>query len=357
MKRDIPWGWLVLSFLLLCPAFAQDKQNTMSSKEARPAPPLQLEDVPQTPSLQEERDTSISVEMKIAMEEALKRKEYEKVELQLVKLIEQNPQAAPLLTFLGRVFFLDAKPLNSAVAFKKAERLAPLKESDQYLLALCWVAMQKSQYAAEEFQKLQQAYPQNPLYLYWLGRIDYDNYRYEAAVTRFQKALELDPQYVKVYDNLGLCYEMMSDFARAEPNYVKGVQLNRSQKNPSAWPPLNYATFLVRTNRPQEAEPFLKEALGYSSRFALAHYQLGLALEKQKKYPEGLESLKKAAEYDPASPDPHYAMMRVYRQLGEIGKAEAEMKIFQQLKKDQKKAQLPASKTDDTAQEPPGMTK
>ena len=44
----------------------------------------------------------------------------------LVKLAEQDPNSPRLLTFLARIFFIDKKPLNCAIALKKAEKLEPL---------------------------------------------------------------------------------------------------------------------------------------------------------------------------------------------------------------------------------------
>jgi tetratricopeptide (TPR) repeat protein len=333
-------------FFLVCAPLLHAQ---MESQQQRPSQPLEIQDIPQTPSLKESRDDSISTEMRIAIEELLKRKEYEKVETQLVKLIEQNPNSAPVLTFLARVFFLDGKPINCAVALKKAEKLGALKESDQYMLALSWIAMQKNDWATQEFEKMARAYPKNALYVYWLGRIEYDNYRYDAAIEKLKRALELDPESSKASDNLGLCYEGKSDFAAAFQYYEKAVQLNRKKAISSPWPPVNYAALLIKNNRMEEAEPLLKEALKYSSKMPLAHYQMGLALEKQNKSAEALDSLKKAAEYDPTMPDPHFAMIRIYRQIGEKDKAASEMQVFEKLKQAQKMKEHPTAKSDLTA--------
>lgn len=330
-------------FFLVCAPLLHAQ---MESKRQPPSQPLEIQDLLQTPSLKESRDDSISSEMRTSIEELLKRKEYEKVETQLVKLIEQNPVSAPVLTFLARVFFLDGKPINCAVALKKAEKLGPLKESDQYMLALSWVAMQKNEWATQEFEKLARAHPKNALYVYWMGRIEYDNYRYDAAIEKLKKALEFDPEFSKAYDNLGLCYEGKSDFATAFQFYEKAVQFNRKKSPSSPWPLVNYAALLIKNNRFDEAEPLLKEAISYSARMPLAHYQMGLVLEKQKKYPEALDSLKRAAEYDPALPDPHFAMIRIYRQTGEKDKVTSEMQVFEKLKQAQRMKEHPTAKSD-----------
>jgi tetratricopeptide (TPR) repeat protein len=100
----------------------------------------------------------------------------------------------------------------------------------------------------------------------------------------------------------------------------------------------------------EEAKPLLNEAIGYAARMPLAHYQMGLVLEKQKKYPEALAFFKKAAEYDPVLPVPHFAMIRIYQQMGEEDKAAAEMQIFEKLKQAQKMQEHPSSDSNLPAQ-------
>jgi tetratricopeptide (TPR) repeat protein len=176
--------------------------------------------------------------------------------------------------------------------------------------------------------------------------MEYDDYKYEAAIGYLKKALELDPEYAAAYDTLGLCYEEMSDSPSALAHYEKATQFNRKKTPSSPWPPVNYAALLMKNNRIEEAEGLLKEALGYSSGMPQAHYQLGLVMEKQKKFPEALGALEKAAAHDAAFPDPHFAMMRISRQLGEKEKGEREMKIFQQLKQAQKMKEHPMMQSD-----------
>jgi len=271
-------------------------------------------------------------EARKTVEDAVKSRDYARAEESLAREIAEQPKSYALLASLGRVFFLDGKYLNCAVALKKAERNAPLEDSDRYTLALAYIVLKKPDWARPELERLAKSNPANPLYVYWGGRIDYDEQRFKAAALEFEKAAALDPGFMKAYDNLGLTYEALGDFDRAIRNYRQATDFNRRQASPSPWPLLNLGALLIRTGEYQRAEDALRESLRCDSRFPMAHYQLGRVLEKRGKDADALDELRQAVLYGPDYPDPHYVMGRIYERAGEKQKAELEWKTFQLLK-------------------------
>jgi tetratricopeptide (TPR) repeat protein len=299
-------------------------------------PAVQTEDVPPARLPDDFPSWNIPADARDAITSGLKAGDYDRVEVTLVKLVEQEPKSPHLLTFLARVFFIDRKYLNCAIALKKAERLEPLKESDQFTLALCYVILKRADWASQEFEKLARANPGNALYPYWQGRVAYDGYAYQAAIEKFNKALELDPQLSRAYDNLGLCYEAMSDNESAVKCYERAVSLNRRRLPSSPWPPLNYGMLLLRQDALDQAEALLREAVNLGPRMALTHHQLGIVLAKQKRYSDAVLELRKAAELDPTYPEAHLTLANVYRQMSQKELADGELSTFQKLKQAQK---------------------
>ena len=283
----------------------------------------------------------VDAAIRISIDDAIKQKDFPGAENQLVKLIEQNPNSPQLLAFLGRVLFLDQKYLNAAVAFKKAEKMGPLKEEDHFTLSMCFVVLNRKDWAKQELEKLMQAHMKNPRYPYWLARLDYDDMQYASAVEKLKKALELDPGLVKAYDNLGLSYEGLGQFDLAAKSYQKANELNHQQTSKSAWVPLNYGTFLLNEGKLAEAEPLLREAAIYDPKLPQARFQLGLLLEKKKQYTPAIEELNAAITLDPTYPEPHYVLAKIFRTTGDLKSAEASAKTFQNLKdrKQSKKSQ------------------
>jgi tetratricopeptide (TPR) repeat protein len=269
-----------------------------------------------------------------AVRQAIKARDYPRAETILVDEINKSPKAPQLLTFLGSLFFLDGKYLNTAIAMKKAEAIEPLDDRNRFTLALSYIILNQCDWARPELEKLARANPREPLYPYWLGRLDFDAQQFKAAAANLRKALELDPTFMKAYDNLGLTYEVLAQYDDAIRIYHQALDLNRRQLIPSPWPPLNFGTLLIKLDRLKEAETCLQEALRYEPRFAKAHFQMGLLLEKEKKDEEAIRELSRSAEYDPAYPEPHFILGRIYQRIGDKAKADAEWQTFQKLKKE-----------------------
>lgn len=295
---------------------------------------LKLQDLPATgigaPGVE---GTSLKAPLRASVEEALQARDYPRAETLLVDEVKKNPQSPDILKLLGGIFFLDGRYLNSAVAYKKAEAITPLDDRSRFTLVLAYIVLNHRDWARPELVKLRKLDPKNPLYPYWLGRLDYDAMHYTAALVHFKKALELDPGYSRAYDNMGLCHEALGKYDEAIEDYQQAVRLNRQKQPNSPWPPLNLGALLVKLGRQAEAEEYLRESLGYNPKFPQVRYQLGLLLEKQGKDAEALQELDQAALLDPAYPEPHYVLGQIYRKKGEMKKAEMEWTKFQQLKK------------------------
>lgn len=270
------------------------------------------------------------------LNEALRSRDLNRAETILAEEIGRNPKSPELLALLGGIFFLDQKYLNSVVAMKKAEKLAPLDEANRFTLAMGYVLIQRPDWARPELEKLARERPQNALYPYWIARLEYDDQKFAAAAARLRAAIQLDPAFVKAYDKLGLCLEALGQFDEAIESYKQAVELNRKRMPAWAWPVLNLGTLLLKLGRLEEAEPYLRESLKCDAGFAPAHYQLGMLLEKQKRMPEAIEALTRAAALDAAYPEPHYALGRIYRNLGRTEEAQQALNQFQKLNKQRK---------------------
>jgi len=273
---------------------------------------------------------------RLEFEKAMRERDYKRAETILVKEAEGDPKslrAAKLLTKAGGIFFLDGQYLNAAIAYKKADTIAPLDERSRFTMAMSYVKLNRRDWAKPELEKLSSLDPKNALYLYWLARLDYDAQQYNSAIVKLRKVIELDPQMMRAYDNLGLCYDYLGKYDEAIASYNRAVELNREQSQPSPWPHVNLAISLMAVNKLTDAEDHLRKAIAYDARLPQAHYQLGQALEKQGKYDEAIESLKRAAALDPTYPEPHYTLSRIYQRQGKGEEAKKSVERFQQLKK------------------------
>ncbi|HWC18008.1 MAG TPA: tetratricopeptide repeat protein [Terriglobales bacterium] len=270
------------------------------------------------------------------LDRAMARHDYKRAERLLLDEADRNPnslRSAHLLEAAGGIFFLDHQFLKSAIAWKKAEAIAPIDERSSFTLAMAYIKLNRRDWGRQQLEKLSAAHPANPLYLYWLARMDYDAQNYSSAISRLQTATAIDPQMMRAFDLLGLCYDYVGQMNEALKNYGRAVELNRQQLKPSPWPNVDLAVSLIAANRLPEAEENLREALRHDPNLPQAHYQLGRVLELQGRDQDSLQSLQRASELDPAYAEPHYLLGRIYQKLGQPEKAKSEIQKFRNLTK------------------------
>lgn len=270
------------------------------------------------------------------IERALRAREWERAGQLLAAEIERRPEAAELLVLAGRVFLIDRKPLNAAIALKKAEALGPIDNASRFTLVLAYLSLGRSDWARPELERLAASEPSNNTYQYWLGRLDYDAGRYASAVSRFEAVLARDPGFVRAHDNLGLCHEALHRPERAILHYRRAIELNRQAAAKSPWPALNLGILLRQRGELGEAEALLREALEYDPAFAQGRYHLGVLLEQRGLLDEAVAELTQAAALDAAYAQPHYALARIHRRQGRLAAAHESLATFKTLSEDER---------------------
>ena len=78
-------------------------------------------------------------------------------------------QSRQLLTQIASVFIMDRKPLNAAIALKKAEALGPLDNHARLQLALAYIAMKRGDWARPELERLAKDEPDNVIHAVLAG--------------------------------------------------------------------------------------------------------------------------------------------------------------------------------------------
>ena len=273
-------------------------------------------------------------ERRAGIAKAIQAGAYDRAQALLLDEVERSPRSPELLRLLGGVLFVTGEYLDSAIALKKAEALAPLDARSRFTLAMSYVVLGQRRWARPELETLARADARNPLYPYWMARLDYDEEHYADAVEGFRHVLALDPAYLRAHDNLGLALEALGREDEAIRSYREALRLDRLRKAGSPWPALNLGILLTRLDRLDEAEPLFRESAATDPRFAPAHYQLGLLLERKGRAGDAVAEMDQAAQLDPHYPEPHYALARLYRREGEAAKADGALERFLALKKE-----------------------
>jgi tetratricopeptide (TPR) repeat protein len=290
----------------------------------------------QTPLARYVAAAPLRPEQRAELHEAIEKRDYKMAETLLVRVIDASPREAALLTLAARVFLVDKNPMNAAIALKRADKIRPLGEGDRYNLVLAYLGIGKGAWARPELARLEEADQRNPLYPYWLARIDFDEHKYDAAVRRLRALTAQQPEFARAWDNLGLALEGLGQLSEAVSSYRVAVRLNREQKSNSPWPPLNLGTLLTRMGELKEAETLIREALHDEPGLAEAHYRLGVNLHKQGEEQAAIAALQQATKLDPSKSEPLYTLGQIYREQGNVTAAARTFERFRELKKRQR---------------------
>jgi len=237
-----------------------------------------------------------------------------------------------MLAYIGTVYYLNQDYLNAVIAWKKSDAITPLAPSLRFSLAMTYVRISHPEWARPVLDSLAKQFPENALFPYWLGRLEYDARRYKEAIRLFQHAINLDPSLARAYDNLGLCYFYDDNNQLAIANYNKAIELGRGAQHPSPWPYLNLAVTQQFLGKLEDAEGNLHEALRLDPSIAAAHFQLGSVLEDTGRLREAVVELVKAADLNSSDPQPHVVLARIYHRLGQEQAARDEAELYKRLR-------------------------
>jgi tetratricopeptide (TPR) repeat protein len=184
-----------------------------------------------------------------AVTAAWSQKEFDRVEAVLIgaaRTATPKDHASALCALLGALEFSGGRMERAARAFQQADLLSPLDDKDRFTLAMALIDAGDPKASRAELTRLSEIHPNRSVYVYWLGRLDYDQRLYDDAVEKFKRVISMDPDSARGYDNLGLACDMMGRTEEAQTAFAKAVALNRKLPAPSPWPPDNLGYFQLR---------------------------------------------------------------------------------------------------------------
>ena len=193
------------------------------------------------------------------------------------------------------------------------------------LAVLAWAAASRSylsawQDSASLFQHAVRATSGN--YVAWnnLGVAVRDRGDTAAAVSDFQAALAIRPEYDQAHSNLAESLLRQGRPEEAMVHVAQALRLNPSL--PEAH--VNLAAILSRQGRTAEAVAQYRAALQLDPANAEAHGGLGAILTDLGRGEEALQELTESARLKPDQPDAHYNLGRLYGLSGRTAEAIAE---------------------------------
>ena len=150
-----------------------------------------------------------------------------------------------------------------------------------------------------------------------LGVALHEDGRFDDAVSRYRRALEIQPDYVPAFNNLGVTLRAQGKIDDAIRVYDDGLRVRDD------YPDLhfNLANALLQVNRADEAAVHLRKATAGTPDSAGAHNNLGTALAEKGQLTEAAIEFGVAVALDPTSSKAHRNLGNVLNGLGRADEA------------------------------------
>ncbi|MDP2922339.1 MAG: tetratricopeptide repeat protein [Candidatus Omnitrophota bacterium] len=155
--------------------------------------------------------------------------------------------------------------------------------------------------------------------------------KYKQAITYYQKAIQIKPNFIPAYANLGALYNQLNEYQNAKDYLTKGVQIDPDFAE--LYNNLGYTYQLL--NQHQQAMGYFKKAIQIDPALGSAYHNLASSYVELGNYEDAIINFKKAIELNPNDPVIYSSLGFVYNSLNKYQEAKRYLlkakELFQQL--------------------------
>jgi tetratricopeptide (TPR) repeat protein len=230
---------------------------------------------------------------------------------------------------LGRAFEAKGELEKAAAEYEQAIQLSPYEESYYFEAAHARLLRQQFDAAVQVLERGCKIFDKSAQLELALGVAYYGQRRFPEATGAFLKTIDIAPEVEQPYLFLSRMLDQSVDrLADIVPRFAAWASAN--PKNARAQ--FVYAKgLLAGGSDPAKAEQLFRASIALKGDQWESHYELGVLLEKQRKFTEAAPELERSAALSPDQADVHYHLARVYDRLGQPEKAAREREAHQRL--------------------------
>jgi tetratricopeptide (TPR) repeat protein len=151
--------------------------------------------------------------------------------------------------------------------------------------------------------------------------------RTPEAIAEFQAAAKVPPPDPNLHFGLGYLYWKSHQFDEAKREFESELSIDPNHPQALAY----LGDIEMKRTNPDQALPLLRKAVLAKNDIRIAYVDLGAILAQQKQYAEATTALRRAVELDPAQPDAHYRLGRVYQAIGNAAESQKEFAKVREL--------------------------
>jgi len=142
-----------------------------------------------------------------------------------------------------------------------------------------------------------------------------------VAISNFEKSIELEPDFYRAYNNLGVSYQHLEEFDKAKESYEKAIELVEEADVVYHKAHMNLGNTYSDLGQYEKALLFYKKGAELQPGDANVYYNPGNAYRKLNKHELAIDSYEKAIELDPNHDKAFNNLGIVYYNMGDYEKA------------------------------------
>ncbi|MGV6808423.1 MAG: tetratricopeptide repeat protein [bacterium] len=253
---------------------------------------------------------------------------------QIQYLHDQHPLVrASILQSLEQI---DSQPLLAAIKPLLLDKMAVVRmEAARLLAGVDAATFKKNEQQAfdvslQAYKKAQSVLADHPEGAMNLGNLAVQMRDVQAAKAAYEMAIQRDALFMPAYQRLGQVYYALGDKTKAKTTFEQALQHtaqvgNRKAGNDVGQIHYALALLLAELKETEKALQHLKQATELMPNHAQVFYNYGMLLQKQQKWRDAEQALLTAKQLMPNNQRTIHALIRLYKQQGQTGKAQALM--------------------------------
>lgn len=140
---------------------------------------------------------------------------------------------------------------------------------------------------------------------------------YNQAISCYQKAIEINPNFFLAYNNLGTAYTSLGQHQQAITCIQKAIEIDSN----SAEAYTNLGSAYVSSGQHQQSISYYQKAIEINSNFSVAHYSLGTVYAFLGQHQQAITCLQKAIEIAPNFAFAYHSLGATFYLLGQYQEA------------------------------------
>ena len=275
-------------------------------------------------------------EKQVQAKQLIDSRQLDSAEKLIVAEMMNAPRDADWITLLAEVRLGQNRTREALNLLGDANQIAGDSSARFMLISLAMSQAGKMDRAEPPIRAAIRLDPNNATAHYFLGRLLYTDNRFDEAIVETQKTIDLSPDFVRAYENMGLCYEGKYRLDEAKRWYLKAIDAQSNSPAKSEWPMLDLAILLMHENHYTEAKPLLEQALAINPLNTQALVQMGALYEADGEIERALDEYRAAIRSEHANLQPglasaYYKAARLAKKLGYTDESQQYFKKFNEV--------------------------